>query len=129
MRSSFRILGCWDIVTGEEVAPLKPNPFYTSWNRPTGVKSLRLAEVEYARCDDNGNYIHSDEACKERVLEIKDQVAGYESYTRLREKALNMIMGSISMDLWHQCTNRDDPSTLWKELRNYYTVEGTSNDY
>jgi len=97
-------------------APAAPISFYTSRNRPTGVKTLREAEVEYGQLDDNGNFNHSDDVCKDRVLEIKDQVAGYESYTRLKEKAKNLIMGSISKDLWHQCVNKEDPRHCGKNF-------------
>ena len=99
MTSNLRTSGCWDIVTGEEVAPSRPDPFYTSRNRPTGVKSLRQAEPEYNRRNRGGNYVHDDESCKERVQEIKDQVTGYESHTRLKEKAKNLIMDSTTKDL------------------------------
>ena len=35
--------GCWDIVNGDEEAPARLEPFYTSRNRPTGVNTLRQA--------------------------------------------------------------------------------------
>jgi len=124
MRSNLRTSGCWDIVSGEELAPLKPDPFYTSRNKPSGIKTLRRVEVEYARCDDAGNFIHNDDSCKERVQEIKDQVTGYESYTRLKEKAKNLIMDSMTKDLWHQRVNKDDPPALWQELRDDYHKAG-----
>ena len=91
MRSNLRTSGCWDIVSGEEVAPPRPDPFYTSRNRPTGVRTLRQVEAEYGQRNRANHYIHSDESCKERVQEIKDQVTGYESHTRPREKAKNSI--------------------------------------
>jgi hypothetical protein len=72
MRSNLRTFGCWDIVSGEELASSKPDPFYTSRNRPSGIKTLRQVEAEYARCDEAGNFIHNDDSCKERVQEIKD---------------------------------------------------------
>jgi hypothetical protein len=120
MKSNLLTSGCWDIVSGEEIAPAKPDPFYTSRNRPTGVRSLREAEAEYGRTNRAGNYVHSDEACKERVQEIKDLVTGYESHTRLKEKAKNLMMDSMTKDLWHQRVNKDDPAELWNELRNDY---------
>ena len=124
MRSNLRTSGCWDIVTGDEVAPLKPSPFYTSRNRPAGVKSLRQAEDEYGQRNEAGDYIQSDRSCKDRVQEIKDQVTGYESHTRLREKAKNLIMDSMTKDLWHQRINKDDPSALWEELEKDYHKAG-----
>jgi hypothetical protein len=124
MRSNLRTSGCWDIVSGEELAPSKPNPFYTSRNRPSGIKTLRQVEAEYARTDEAGNFIHNDDSCKERVQEIKDQVTGYESYTRLKEKAKNLIMDSMTKDLWQQRINKDDPPALWQELRDDYHKAG-----
>jgi hypothetical protein len=124
MRSNLRTSGCWDIISGEELAPSKPDPFYTSRNRPSGVKTLRETEEEYARRNDDDTYVYSNDTCKDRVLEIKDQVAGYESHTRLREKAKNLIMDSITKDLWHQRVNKDDPSALWQELRDDYHKAG-----
>ena len=124
MRSNFRTSGCWDIVSGEEIAPPRPDPFYTSRNRPTGVRTLRQVEAEYGQRNRANHYIHSDESCKERVQEIKDQVTGYESHTRLREKAKNMMMDSMTKDLWHQRVNKDDPAALWQELRNDYHKAG-----
>src|SRR5271163_960417 len=126
MKSNLLTSGCWDIVSGEEIAPAKPDPFYTSRNRPTGVRSLRQAEAAYGRTNRAGNYVHSDEACKERVQEIKDQVTGYESHTRLKEKAKNLMMDSMTKDLWHQRVNKDDPAELWNELRNDYHKAGVS---
>jgi hypothetical protein len=123
MKSNLRTSGCWDIVSGEEIELPRPDPFYTSRNRPTGVKTLRQAEVEYDRRI-RGNYVHSDESCKERVQEIKDQVNGYESYTRLKEKAKNLIMDSMTKDLWHQRVNKDYPPALWQELQNDYQKAG-----
>jgi hypothetical protein len=76
MESNLVTTGCWDIVSGAETAPPRPDPFYTSRNRPTGVKSLRQVEPEYAQTNRAGNHIHNDESCKERVQEIKDQVDG-----------------------------------------------------
>ena len=85
------------------IFPPKPDPFYTSRNRPTVIKTLRQAEPqEYGKRDDAGNYVYSQESCKERVKEIKDQVASYESHARLKEKAKNLIMDSMTKDLWHQ---------------------------
>jgi hypothetical protein len=104
--------------------PPRPNPFYTSRNRPTGVGSLRQAEAEYDRRNRAGSFVHSEESCKERVQEIKDQVTGYESYTRLKEKAKNLIMDSMTKDLWHQRVNKDGPEALWQELRNDYHKAG-----
>jgi hypothetical protein len=124
MRSNLLTSGCWDIVDGREIAPTIPVPFYTSRNRPAGVKMLRETEEEYARRNDDDTYVYSDDTCKDRVLEIKDQVAGYESHTRLREKAKNLIMDSITKNLWHQCLNKDDPPALWQELRNDYHKAG-----
>jgi len=124
MRSNLRTSGCWDIVSGEEIAPPRPDPFYTSRNRPTGVRTLRQVEAEYGQRNRANHYIHSDESCKERVQEIKDQVTGYESHTRLREKAKNLMMDSMTKDLWHQRVNKDDPTALWQELRNDYHKAG-----
>jgi hypothetical protein len=124
MRSNLRTSGCWEIVSGEEIAAPRPDPFYTSRNRPTGVGTLRQVEAEYGRRARGGNFVHSEESCKERVQEIKDQVTGYESYTKLKEKAKNLIMDSMTKDLWHQRLNKDDPSTLWQELRNDYHKAG-----
>ena len=124
MRSNLRTSGCWDVVSGEAFVPARPNPFYTSWNRPTGVSTLRQVEAEYGRRNRTGNYVHNEESCKERVQEIKDQVIGYESYTRLNEKAKNLIMDSMTKDLWHQRVNKDDPPALWQELRNDYHKAG-----
>jgi hypothetical protein len=67
MKSNLRTSGCWDIVSGEELAPLKPDPFYTSRNRPSGVKTLRLAEADYSYRDEAGDFTHSNDSCKERV--------------------------------------------------------------
>jgi hypothetical protein len=97
MRSNLRTSRCWDIVSGDEVPPPRPNPFYTSRNRPTGVKSLRQTEAEYGQRNRAG---HFEESCQERVQEINDQVTGYESYTRLKEKAKNLMMDSMAKDLW-----------------------------
>jgi hypothetical protein len=124
MRSNLWTSGCWDIVSGEEIAPPRPDPFYTSRNRPTGVRTLRQVEAEYGQRNRANHYIHNDESCKERVQEIKDQVTGYESHTRLREKAKNLMMDSITKDLWHQRVNKDDPAALWQELRNDYHKAG-----
>jgi len=124
MKSNLITSGCWDIVSGEEVAPRKPNPFYTSRNRPTGVTTLRQVEPGYARRNRAGNYVHSDESCKERVKEIKEQVTGYEGYIRLKEKAKNLMMDSMTKDLWLQRVNKDDPTALWQELRNDYQKAG-----
>jgi hypothetical protein len=65
MKSNLLTSGCWDIVSGEEIAPAKPDPFYTSRNRPTGVRSLRQVEAEHARTNRAGNYVHSEESCTE----------------------------------------------------------------
>jgi hypothetical protein len=124
IRSNLRTSGCWDIVSGDELAPPRPDPFYTSRNRPTGVRSLRQVEPEYAELDDAGNFTYNKETCKERVQEIKDQVTGYKSHIRLKEKAKNLIMDSINKDLWHQRVNKDDLSALWAELRNDYYKAG-----
>jgi hypothetical protein len=112
MRLNLRISGCWDIVSGDELAPSRPDPFYISRNRPAGVKLLRQAEPEYVELDDAGDLTHNEETCKERVQEIKDQVTGYESHIRLKEKAKNLIMDSMNKDLWHQRVNKDDPFVL-----------------
>jgi hypothetical protein len=124
MRSNLRTAGCWDIISGDEITPPRPDPFYTSRNRPAGVKSLREVEPEYDQRNRAGNYVHNDESCKERVQEIKDQVTGYESYTKLKEKAKNLIMGAMTKDLWHQRVNKDDPSELWQELEKDYHKAG-----
>jgi ribosomal protein S17E len=99
MRSNLRTSGCWDIISGEELALSKPDPFYTSRNRPSGVKTLRQAEAEYAQLDDAGDFIHNKESCKERVKKIKNQVSGYKNHTKLKEKAKNLIINSIIKDL------------------------------
>jgi hypothetical protein len=124
MKSNLRTSGCWPIVSGEAQAPSIPNPFYTSYNKPSGVNTLRLAEAEYSRCDNAGNFIHSDDICKDRVQEIKGQVNDYETYIRLKEKAKNLIMDSMTKDLWHQRINKDDPKALWQELRDDYHMAG-----
>jgi hypothetical protein len=51
-------------------------------------------------------------------------VTGYESHTRLKEKAKNLIMNSMTKDLWYQRVNKDDPAELWNELRNDYHKAG-----
>ena len=51
--------------------------------RSHDAQALLVARAEYARCDEAGNIIHSDDSCKGRVQEIKDQVTGYETYIRL----------------------------------------------
>lgn len=120
MRLNLQTSGCWDIVSGEKLAPLTPDPFYTSYNKPSSVNTLRQAEAEYSRRDEAGNFIHSDDLCKDRVQEIKGQVKDYETYTRLREKAKNLIMNSMTKDLWRQRANKDDLPALWQELRDNY---------
>ena len=124
MKSNLLTTGCWDIVSGVEIAPARPDPFYTSRNRPTGVKSLRQTEAEYGRRNRVGNYVQNEESCKERVQEIKDQVNGYESHTQLKEKAKNLMMGTISKDIWQQRVNKEDPAALWEELQNDYRKAG-----
>jgi hypothetical protein len=123
MHSNLITSGCWDIVNGDEAAPSRPDPFYTSRNRPTGVSSLRQAEPEYNQRI-RGNYVHNEESCKDRVLEIKDQVAGYEAHIRLKEKAKNMMMDHMTKDLWHQRVNKEDPKALWDELKKDYQKAG-----
>jgi hypothetical protein len=49
MQSNLITAGCWDIVNGDEKASARPNSFYTSRNRPTGVTTLRHAKAEYNR--------------------------------------------------------------------------------
>jgi len=124
MKSNLLTTGCWDIVSGVEIAPPRPEPFYTSRNRPTGVRSLRQTEAEYGRRNRAGIYTRNEESCKERVQEIKDQVNGYESHTQLKEKAKNLMMGSISKDIWQQRVNKEDPAALWEELQNDYRKAG-----
>jgi hypothetical protein len=104
--------GCWDIANGAEVALLRPDPFYTSRNGPTGISSLRQVEPEYSRRDKARAYVHNDESCKDRVQEIRDQVAGYEAHIRLKEKAKNMMMDHMTRALWHQRVNKEDPKAL-----------------
>src|SRR5277367_1394862 len=99
MRSNLLTSGCWDIVDGREIVFTTPVPFYTSRNRPTGVKILRETEEKYSQRNDDDMYVYSDDTCKDRVLEIKDQVSGYKSYIRLREKAKNLIINFIIKDL------------------------------
>jgi hypothetical protein len=123
MQSNLITSGCWDIVNGDEETLPRPDPFYTSRNRPTGVVSLRQAEPEYNRRT-RGNYIYNEESCKDRVLEIKDQVAGYEAHIRLKEKAKNLMMDRMTKDLWHQRVNKEDPRALWDELRRDYQKAG-----
>jgi hypothetical protein len=72
MRSNLLTSGCWDIVSGEEIAPAKPDPFYTSRNRPAGIRALRQVEAEYNRTNRAGNYVYSDKLCKEKIQEIKN---------------------------------------------------------
>ena len=123
MQSNLITAGCWDIVNGDEEAPARPDPFYTSRNRPTGVTTLRQAEAEYNRRV-RGNFVHDNEACKDRVQEIKDQVIGYEAHIRLREKAKNLMMDNMTKDLWHQRVNKEDPKALWDELKRDYQKAG-----
>ena len=123
MQSNLITSGCWDIVNGDEAAPPRPDPFYTSRNRPTGIASLRQAEPEYNRRT-RGNYVHNDASCKDRVLEIKDQIAGYEGHIRLKEKAKNLMMDHMTKDLWHQRVNKEDPKALWDELKRDYQKAG-----
>src|SRR6266480_3186719 len=123
MQSNLITTGCWDIVSGDEEAPARPDPFYTSRNRPTGVNTLRQAEAEYNRRV-RGNYVYNNEACKDRVQEIKDQVIGYEAHIRLKEKAKNMMMDRMTQDLWHQRVNKEDPKALWDELKKDYQKAG-----
>jgi hypothetical protein len=47
-----------------------------------------------------------------------------ESHTRLKQKAKNLMMDAMTKDLWHQCTNKDDPAALWEELRKDYHKAG-----
>ena len=129
MKSNLETLGCWDLVTGDERLVSRPDPFYTSRNRPSSVATLRTMEPGFAqrsRAAGNraGTYTHSDEACKETIQEIKTQVEGYEDQRRLLKKAINMIMDAITKDLWHQCTNKEDPAALWTELYNNYHRAG-----
>src|SRR5436190_7659930 len=111
MQSNLITAGCWDIVNGDEEAPPRPDPFYTSRNRPAGITSLRQAEPEYNRRQ-RGNYVHNEQSCKDRVKEIKDQVAGYEAHIRLKEKAKNLIIDSVTKDVWLQRTDKDNPKVL-----------------
>jgi hypothetical protein len=124
MKSNLITSGCWNITSGDVAAPSKPKPFYTSFDKPSGPATLRLAESEYARQDDDGTHVYSDKACMLRVNEIKEQVAGYESYIKLREKAKNLIMDSVTEDIWFHCTNKDDPKALWDELKKDYKKAG-----
>ena len=124
MQSNLITAGCWDIVNGDEPAPPRPDPFYTSRNRPTGVRTLREAEAEYNRRNRANQYVHNEESCKDRVLEIKDQVAGYEAHIRLNEKAKNMMMDHMTKDLWHQRINKKDSKALWDELEKDYKKAG-----
>jgi hypothetical protein len=124
MQSNLITSGCWDIVNGDEEAPPRPDPFYTSRNRPTGIVSLRQVELEYNRRDRARRYVHNDESCKDRVQEIKDQVAGYEAHIKLKEKAKNMMMDRMTKDLWHQRVNKEDPKALWDELKRDYQKAG-----
>src|SRR5271163_4729252 len=124
MRSNLLTSGCWEIVSGEEIAPAKPDPFYTSRNRPVGVRSLRQVEAEYARTNRAGNYVYSEESCTGRIKEIKDQLTCYEDYNKLKQRAKNMMMDAMTKDLWHQRVNKDDPAELWTELRNDYQKAG-----
>src|SRR5438552_2215607 len=66
MQSNLITAGCWDIVNGDEAVPARPNPFYTSRNRPTGVTTLRQAEAEYNRRVRN-NFVHNNEAYKDYI--------------------------------------------------------------
>jgi len=62
MKSNLLTTGCWDIVSGEEIEPPRPDPFYTSRNRPTGVKTLRQIEAEYGQRNRSGNYVYNEES-------------------------------------------------------------------
>ena len=124
MRSNLETVGCWDLVTGDETLVPRPDPFYTSRNRPSSVATLRAKEQQFGQKNRNGTYIKSDEACKERIQEIKVQIEGYEGQRRLLKKAINMIMDATSKDLWHQHTNKEDPATLWTEFYNNYHRAG-----
>jgi hypothetical protein len=124
MKSNLTTSGCWDIISGDAVAPSKPKPFYTSFNKPSGVVSLKEKETEYARKDDQGKDVYSDKTCMLRVNEIKEQVIGYENYNKLKEKAKNLIMDSVTKDVWVQRTNKDDPKALWDELKDDYQKAG-----
>src|SRR5437762_11749668 len=85
--------------------------------------TLRQAEAEYNRRV-RGNFVHNNEACKDRVQEIKDQVIGYEAHIRLREKAKNLMMDHMTKDLWHQRVNKENPRALWDELKRDYQKAG-----
>jgi hypothetical protein len=124
MQSNLITSGYWDIVSGAEDAPPRPDPFYTSRNRPTGVRTLRQAEPEYNQRNRANNYTHNEASCKDRVREIKDQVIGYEAHIRLKEKAKNMMMDHMTKDLWHQRANKEDPKALWDELKKDYQKAG-----
>jgi hypothetical protein len=119
MQSNLIIAGCWDIVNGNEEAPARPEPFYTSRNRPTGISTLCQAETKYNRRV-RDNFVYNNEACKDCIQEIKDQVIGYEAYTRLKEKAKNLMMDYMTKDLWHQQVNKEDPRALWDKLKRDY---------
>ena len=95
MQSNLITSGCWDIVSGAEADPPRPDPFYTSRNRPAGVRTLREIEEEYNRTNRSGNYVHTEESCKDRIQEIKHQVTGYEAHIRLKEKAKNMMLDKM----------------------------------
>jgi hypothetical protein len=124
MQSHLITSGCWDIVCGAETAPQRPDPFYTSRNRPTGGRTLCQVEPEYDRRKRAGNHMHNEESYKDRVQEIKDQVTGCEAHIRLKEKAKNMMMVHMTKDLWHQRVNKEDPKALWEELKKDYQKAG-----
>jgi hypothetical protein len=101
MQSNLITADCWDIVNGNEEAPVRPEPFYISQNRFTGVNTLHQAETEYGRRV-RGVFVYDNEACKDCVQEIKDQILGYEAHIRLREKAKNLMINNMTKDLWYQ---------------------------
>jgi hypothetical protein len=111
MHSNLITAGCWDIVNGDEEAPARPEPFYISRNRLIGINTFRQTEAEYNRRI-RGNFVYNIEACKDRVQEIKDQIIGYKVYTRLKEKAKNLIIDYMTKDLWYQRVNKEDLKAL-----------------
>jgi len=56
MKSNIRTSGCWDIISGQEIALQHQNPFTTREIGPPALKRYAGPKAEYARCDNNGNF-------------------------------------------------------------------------
>ena len=83
---------------------------------------MRQLEPEYGRTNRANNFVYSEESCKERIEVIKEQVTCYEGYLKLQNRAKNMIMGSVSKDLWTQVVDKTNPTAIWLELQDYQTA-------